>query len=53
MEIDNIEDLNLTEKYTIIDVTLRDGGHVRKFNWPIRYTQVIIELYPKYKTQIY
>ena len=23
----------------IIDVTLRDGGHVRKFNWPIRYAQ--------------
>jgi len=23
----------------IIDVTLRDGGHVRDFNWPIRYAQ--------------
>ena len=23
----------------IIDVTLRDGGHVRDFNWPIKYAQ--------------
>ena len=23
----------------IIDVTLRDGGHVREFNWPIRFAQ--------------
>ena len=23
----------------IIDVTLRDGGHVRDFNWPIRFAQ--------------
>ena len=23
----------------IIDVTLRDGGHVREFNWPLRYAQ--------------
>lgn len=23
----------------IIDVTLRDGGHVREFNWPIKYAQ--------------
>ena len=23
----------------IIDVTLRDGGHVREFNWPIKFAQ--------------
>jgi len=23
----------------IIDVTLRDGGHVREFNWPIKYAR--------------
>ena len=23
----------------IIDVTLRDGGHVRNFNWPIKFAQ--------------
>ena len=23
----------------IIDVTLRDGGHVRDFNWPIKFAQ--------------
>ena len=23
----------------IIDVTLRDGGHVRNFNWPIQYAK--------------
>tara|TARA_B100000579_G_C22848206_1_gene865712 strand:- start:3890 stop:4831 length:942 start_codon:yes stop_codon:yes gene_type:complete len=23
----------------IIDVTLRDGGHVRNFNWPMKYAQ--------------
>ena len=23
----------------IIDVTLRDGGHVKDFNWPIRFAQ--------------
>ena len=23
----------------IIDVTLRDGGHVREFNWPMKYAQ--------------
>ena len=23
----------------IIDVTLRDGGHVREFNWPMKLAQ--------------
>jgi hypothetical protein len=40
IEIDNKEDLYLARKIcSIIDVTLRDGGHAKDFDWPLVYAK--------------
>ena len=48
VEIDNYEDLILARKYANY-VTLRDGGHVRDFNWPINLLRISIHQLAKLK----